>query len=162
MTLQLIEGAITALVTYLDGAFPTKILALNAEYDNIILEDIVGIDAVEQVEREAQDYPHIDVLGIRTDIVSETMNTVISLHNIALICTMMDDISRLELRTKGYRYARAIFELLKTARSTGALSGYTIKAISPLDFGPLRWSRDKSKVIANIIVLVQISTTEVF
>lgn len=163
MTLRLIEGATTALVDYFTANFSSKVMAINSFHDDdIILEDMAFIDDVEQIELEAHQYPHTELIGIRTDIVNETQFSVTSLHNIAVICTMMDDVSRRELRIKGYRYGVAILELLKAARSNAGLSGYTIKSISPIDFGPLRWSRDKSKVIANIIVVVQVSATEIF
>ena len=161
--LAMMEGCVDAVVTYVSANVPAKIAALNMEFaDSIQLPDITNVYSVEKLEIEPGDFPRVEVLGMRTDIQSENAAMVNSLSSLAIVCSIADDTDRANLRRRGYRYARAIVELLKAARSDGGLSGYAVGKIGPIDFGPLRWKRGESRVIADVIIGVQILTAEVF
>lgn len=160
MSLELIEGGIDVIVNYLTSNLPAKVAALNTAYsDSITLPDITAVYDVEQVEQE--NYPFIEVIGIRSDVLSESQGDLRAAHSIAIMITDAYDQDRSTLRRRVQRYCRGIVELLKAARSDSTFSGYTVVlAGGAIDLLPLRWTRNKSRVIGTAVVGIQVTTME--
>lgn len=163
MALELMEGAVSTLQNYLSAHFADEVAALNAVYsDAIVLPDIAAVYDVEQVEVQGQAYPFVEVIGIRTDVLSETGAMMRSAHNIAIMITDTDS-DRSYVRRRIMRYCRGVFELLRAAREDPTFSGYTVVLSGgAIDFLPLRWRRQTARSIGTAIIGCQLTTLEVF
>lgn len=166
MPLQLIEGVLRDVSTYIDTNINNKIDALNVEWaaDGIpnptIHHPKRPFHLSEVIEADGSRYPMIEILGVVSSVMAEDASYMDSSHRFAIIVTIEDDISLELLRLRVYRYARVIIELMREYRSAG--NGHIVNFGSPaVDYSPAVRRRNSSTVLADCLVNLEIVAAEV-
>lgn len=128
MALELIEGAVDAVKTYLSNNMAAKVAALNTEYDDgISIEDMKAWYI--EYQAEVPEFPAGIVLGRRGRPENEGEGWMKAEHSIDIIFLATDQNTE-TLRRKIYRYIRAGIEMMKESRAS---IGYQIN-IGDWDF----------------------------
>jgi hypothetical protein len=143
----LIEAAIDAVKDYLSANMAAKLDVLDAEYGDFVLADIQRYYIAELSEVPEQ--PAILVLGDRSTI-TEAFAKMRGIHTITVAIVATDQDAE-QLRRRLYRYARAIVELMQTARGSIA---YMVKFES-LDYSPIWGKGDSFLQDARVILAVE-------
>lgn len=163
MGLELAEGAVTALTTYLSTNFAARVAALNAEYaDAVVLTTPAKFAIGELLEADA--FPIVVTLCRRTSIRGIGAGYVGTTHHISVVCEVMDDSDvgeeKVNLAKRTYRYARAVIELLRLAQ-TGGLPGYGVQFPTELiDFSRMGRNRNTSQPMMGCAVSVDLQVQE--
>lgn len=156
---KLIETCIDDLVTRLTATMAAKLTALNTEYGDFTLDDIVTYSKSELIEVEK--FPTCEVVGLATTILSEDYAMATFRHDIGIIITVSDDTNPGRLREKVYRYARAVYEILDDWRKATGADANSVEFPEPaIDFGAAIRNRRTSQVLADAMVNVRLVKSE--
>jgi hypothetical protein len=146
MTWTMVEGAVSAIRTYMRANYATKLLALDALYnDGIILDPPVTLVEAdgpvwlvgEQASLEAiQGYPVGILLGGDTTVGYWNNTNTEGSHEVMLVILAQDQDPEV-LRKKLYRYRRALWECLVDAHFASSLSGFRILGSPVLSSSPV-------------------------
>lgn len=116
MALELIEGAVDALKTYLSANMADKVTALNTEYDDGITIENMKAWYVAMMPA-VPEYPACIILGKHGSPEGEGEGWIKSQHEIDVMVLVTDQDTQ-NLQRKLFRYIRAMIELAKASRST--------------------------------------------
>jgi len=144
--LELIEGAVDAVKSYLEANMSTKITALNTEYRDFELANIKQYYIAELAA--IPELPAMLVLGGYTLPEREAANYIRAKHYLKVVALASDQDAQ-QLRRRLYRYVRAIVELLREARSSAGWS-YVI-VFDRFDYSPVYTSESSFYQDAQVI-----------
>jgi len=109
MTLSLLEGAVTALDTYLEANMAAKLDELDTEYDDFALDDIKNW-YVGQFPKAMPEYPSCAIVGEDWEAKDQSSANFTVANRITIVVFVGDDNEETRFK-KLCRYARAIVEL---------------------------------------------------
>lgn len=116
MTLKLLEGAVSALLSYLQGNMAAKLDVLDAEYGDVELADIKKWYGG-NIPTDIPEYPSVCLQGINWTPEERTSDTLYLKSFINVIVFVGDNNDQVRFH-RLCRYARAVVELLRSGEAT--------------------------------------------
>ena len=165
MPLLLAEGIVNSVVSYLETNQAAKLQALRVEYDDDVpLPDFEEFRIDDPQEGGlVQALPRVHVLVPIEEIPMWTATTALSGHSLLLWAVWANQDPE-TIRREGYRYARALWELLVAADAAGSLGGAVLGGDltgappASMDFGATLTS--DNQLMADLRIGVRLTVSE--